>query len=76
MAKNEEKHEIKGTVQETLPSVTFRVTYETEEGEEREILAHLSGKMKMYHIRVVPGDTVLVEMPSKDAERGRITRRL
>lgn len=63
----------KGTVIEALPSVRFKV--ELEGDDNREIIAHLSGKMSKYHIRVVPGDTVQVEMPSEDAERGRITRR-
>lgn len=68
--------EVKGTVLEALPSLRFKVELENDDGETREIIAHLSGKMNKYHIRVVPGDTVKIELPNENAERGRITRRL
>ncbi|MDO8504821.1 MAG: translation initiation factor IF-1 [Candidatus Liptonbacteria bacterium] len=60
-----------GIVLEALPGLSFRVRLT----DERPVLAHLSGKMRMYHIRIVPGDRVLLEL-SPDGERGRITRRL
>lgn len=62
---------VKGVVTEALPGTTFKV--ELEDG--REILAYLSGKMRRYHIRVVPGDKVGVEMTPYDDRRGRISRR-
>lgn len=62
---------VEGLVEEALPSTTFRVRIE---GDKR-VLAHLSGKMRLYYIRIVPGDRVLVEL-SPDGERGRIVRRL
>lgn len=64
--------EIKGEVLELLPSTTFRIL--TENG--NEILAHLSGKMRMNKIRILPGDTVKVEMSPYDLTKGRITYRL
>lgn len=66
--KNEELAQ--GSVVEALPATTFRVDIDG-----KEVLCHLSGKMRMYHIRVYPGDTVLVKM-SPDGNRGIITRRL
>lgn len=75
MAK-QEQITTKGTVLEALPSMRFKVELEDDDGETREIIAHLSGKMNKYHIRVVPGDTVKVELPNENAERGRIKRRL
>lgn len=63
----------KGTVIEALPSLKFKV--ELDEDDSREIIAHLSGKMNKYRIRVVPGDSVKIELPNEGAERGRIIRR-
>ena len=60
-----------GIVEEALPSLTFRVRM----AGDREVLAHLAGKLKLHHIRVLPGDRVLVEV-SPDGRRGRIVRRL
>ena len=60
-----------GMVQEALPGLTFRVLV----GGGQIVLAHLSGKMRLHHIRIVPGDRVIMEM-SPDGERGRITRRM
>jgi translation initiation factor IF-1 len=57
---------------EALPSLSFRIKVKDVEGE---VLGYLAGKMKMNHIRVLPGDRVLVEM-SPDGRRGRIIRRL
>jgi translation initiation factor IF-1 len=61
-----------GLVVEALPSLSFRIKLK---GADDEILAYLAGKMKMNHIRVLPGDRVLVEL-SPDGRRGRIIRRL
>ncbi len=60
-----------GVVEEALPGLTFRVRLD----DGREILAHLAGKMKINYIRVIPGDRVIVEMPSPEDRRGRIVRR-
>ncbi len=73
MAKKDNIVTMKGQVMKALPGLQFRVELEDQD---RTILAHLSGKMKMYRIRVVPGDTVRVEMPKESSERGRIVRRL
>ena len=60
-----------GTVTEALPNAMFRV--ELENG--HEILAHISGKMRMYYIRILPGDKVRVEISPYDLSKGRITYR-
>ena len=73
--KNKPKNEtakINGVVEEILPNATFRVLLE----DGRKILAHASGKMKMYRIRVLAGDNIIVEMSEYDIDRGRIVRRL
>lgn len=62
----------RGVVEEALPGLLFRVRLESG----KEVLAHLAGKMKLYRIRVIPGDTVVVEMASESDRRGRIIRRL
>ncbi len=72
MTKNKELIEVKGEVVENLPNATFRVRLENE----HEILAHISGRMRMHYVRLLPGDKVLVEMSPYDLTRGRITRRL
>lgn len=64
--------EIKGHIEELLPSATFKVTLENG----HEVLAHLSGKMRMYKIRVLPGDDVILEMTPYDMTKGRIVSRL
>ena len=66
-----DKVEVKGKVIEALPNAMFRVELETG----HEILAHISGKMRMYYIRILLGDTVLVELSAYDLTRGRITYR-
>jgi len=71
MAPKEEPIEVEGTVTETLPNATFRV--ELENG--HKILAHISGKMRMHFIRILPGDKVKVELSPYDLTRGRITFR-
>ena len=60
-----------GTVKETLPTASFKV--ELESG--AEILAHVSGKMRMRYIRILPGDVVEMEVSPYDPTRGRITWR-
>jgi translation initiation factor IF-1 len=63
--------EIEGTVTEPLPNAMFRV--ELTNG--HKVLAHISGKMRMHYIRILPGDRVLVELSPYDLTRGRITYR-
>jgi translation initiation factor IF-1 len=70
MAK-EDAIEVEGTVVETLPNAMFRV--ELPNG--HRILAHISGKMRMHFIRILPGDKVTVELSPYDLSRGRITYR-
>ncbi len=70
MAK-EDAIELEGTVLEALPNAMFRV--ELENG--HKILAHISGKMRMHYIKILPGDKVQVELSVYDLERGRITYR-
>ena len=70
MAK-EEGIQVEGTVVEALPNATFRV--ELENG--HRLLAHISGKMRMHYIRILPGDKVKVELSPYDLTRGRITYR-
>lgn len=67
MAK-EDLIEFKGTVTEVLPNAMFRVRLEND----HEILAHAAGKMRKHRIRVLQGDTVLVEMTPYDLTKGRI----
>lgn len=74
MEKNNGVHVVDGVVEEALPGLMFRVTI-CPDGEERKILAHLAGKMKIHYIRIIPGDRVAVEMPDLKDERGRIVRR-
>lgn len=71
MAKKEETIELEGTVIEPLPNAMFKV--ELENG--HKILAHISGKMRMHYIRILPGDKVLVQMSPYDLTRGRIVYR-
>ncbi len=70
MAK-EDAIEVEGTVKEPLPNAMFKVTLESG----HEILAHISGKMRMHFIRILPGDKVKVELSPYDLTRGRITYR-
>ena len=62
---------VEGTVRETLPNAQFRV--ELDNG--HEVLAHVSGKIRMYYIRILPGDRVQLELSPYDLTRGRITYR-
>ena len=68
---NQDMIEIDGTVVEALPNATFQV--ELENG--HKILAHISGKLRMNYIRILPGDKVKVEMSPYDLTKGRITWR-
>ena len=70
MAK-EDVIEVEGTITEALPNTQFRV--ELENG--HNVLAHISGKMRMNYIRILPGDRVKVELRPYDLSRGRITYR-
>jgi len=70
-AKKEEAIEVEGKVVEPLPNAMFRV--ELDNG--HKVLAHISGKMRMHYIRILPGDKVLVELSPYDLSRGRIVYR-
>jgi translation initiation factor IF-1 len=70
MAK-EESIQVEGKILEPLPNAMFRV--ELENG--HKVLAHVSGKMRMHFIRILPGDKVTVELSPYDLTRGRITYR-
>lgn len=62
---------VDATVVEALPNAVFRVTLENG----HKVLAHVSGKMRMHFIRILPGDTVTIEMSPYDLTRGRIVLR-
>ena len=63
--------EVQGTVVEPLPNAMFRVKLEND----HMVLAHISGKMRKYYIRILPGDKVTLEMSPYDLTKGRITYR-
>ena len=67
----EEKISLEGEVTEALPDARFKVRLEND----REILAYVSGKMRKFFIRILPGDAVLVEVSPYDLTRGRIVYR-
>ncbi|MBW6462736.1 MAG: translation initiation factor IF-1 [Dethiobacteria bacterium] len=71
MSKKKDVVEVEGTVVEPLPNAMFRV--ELKNG--HKVLAHVSGKIRMNFIRILPGDRVLVELSPYDLTRGRITYR-
>ncbi len=71
MAK-EDLIEVEGTVEEALPNAMFRVVLENN----HKVLAHVSGKIRMNFIRILPGDKVKLELSPYDLTRGRITFRL
>ena len=71
MCPKEEPIIVDGKVLETLPNAMFRV----ELANGHRVLAHVSGKMRMNFIRILPGDTVTIELSPYDLSRGRITRR-
>ena len=70
MAK-EQNIEVDGEIIETLPNAMFKVILENG----HEVLAHVSGKMRMHYIKILPGDTVKLELSPYDLSRGRITFR-
>ena len=71
MAK-EDLIEVEGVVEEALPNAMFRVVLDND----HKVLAHVSGKIRMHFIRILPGDKVKLELSPYDLSRGRITFRL
>ncbi len=71
MANNKELIRLEGEVLETLPSTTFRVRLDNG----HEVLAHISGRMRVHYIRLLPGDRVTLEMSPYDLSKGRIVHR-
>lgn len=71
MKKKDDVIRVDGVVKETLPNAMFKV--EIEGG--HEVLAHVSGKMRMFYIRILPGDKVALELSPYDLKRGRIVLR-
>jgi translation initiation factor IF-1 len=69
--KNEDSPTVEGVVTEALPNATFRVQVG-----EKVLLCHLSGKMRLHHIRVLPGDKVKLETTPYDDTKGRIVYRI
>lgn len=67
----EEGIRVEGVVEEALPNAVFKVKLEND----HQVLAHVSGKMRMHFIRILPGDKVQVELSPYDLSRGRITYR-
>ena len=67
----EEAIEVEGTVVETLPNAMFRVKLQNN----HVVLSHISGKMRKYFIRILPGDKVKLELSPYDLTKGRITYR-
>ncbi len=63
--------EVDGSIVETLPNAMFKVVLDNG----HEVLAHVSGKMRMHYIKILPGDTVKLELSPYDLSRGRITFR-
>ena len=72
MSENKEIVKLEGVVEETLPSTTFKIKLDNG----HVILAHISGRMRVNYIRLLPGDRVLVEMSPYDLTKGRIIQRL
>src|SRR3989344_3085874 len=72
MANNKDMIRVEGEVIETLPSTTFRVKLDNG----HEVLGHISGKMRVHYIRLLPGDSVIIEMSPYDLSKGRIVQRL
>lgn len=63
---------VEGVVKELLPNTMFRV----EVGKGRTVLAHISGRMRLHWIKLIPGDRILLEMSPYDLTKGRVIRRL
>lgn len=72
MSQDKELVKIEGRVEETLPSTTFKVRLDNG----HTILAHISGRMRVNYIRLIPGDRVIVEMSPYDLTKGRIVQRM
>jgi translation initiation factor IF-1 len=73
MAKNDEKFTMEAVVVDALPNAMFKVRLPNEQ--QTEILAYVSGKMRKHYIRILPGDSVTVELSPYDLTKGRITYR-
>ncbi|GAB4545813.1 MAG: translation initiation factor IF-1 [Phycisphaerales bacterium] len=73
MPKADDKFTMEATVVEAMPNATFKVRLPNEQ--KTEILAYVSGKMRKHYIRILPGDTVTVELSPYDLTKGRITYR-
>ncbi len=71
MSNKEDVIEVEGTVVETLPNAMFRVDLENG----HRVLAHISGKMRMHFIKILPGDRVTIQLSPYDLSRGRIVYR-
>lgn len=71
MTKKDDVIEVEGSVVESLPNAMFRVKLDNG----HEVLCHISGKMRMHYIRILPGDRVRLAMSPYDLDRGRITYR-
>ncbi|HDS15573.1 MAG TPA: translation initiation factor IF-1 [Proteobacteria bacterium] len=71
MSNKEDVIEVEGTVVETLPNAMFRVNLDNG----HRILAHISGKMRMHFIKILPGDKVTIQLSPYDLTRGRIVYR-
>ena len=72
MSNKEEGIIVEGTIVDTLPNAMFRVALENGHS----VLAHISGKMRKYFIRILPGDKVQIELSPYDLSRGRIVHRM
>ena len=72
MPDTKEVRKEEGIIEEALPEATFKVRLP----DDRVVRGHLAGKMRMYRIKVIPGDRVVIEFSPYDDEKGRITRRL
>jgi len=72
MGNNKELIRFEGEVIESLPNTTFKVRLDNG----HEVLAHISGKMRVHYIRLLPGDRVIVDMSPYDLTKGRIVQRL
>jgi len=72
MPKDKEIVKLEGKIIDNLPNTTFKVKLDND----HEILAHISGRMRVNYIRLIPGDKVLVEMSPYDLTKGRIVQRL
>ena len=72
IAVKEEKIEMEGEITEALPNTMFRVKLDND----HEVLGHISGKMRMHYIRILPGDRVRIELSPYDLTKGRITFRM